>query len=144
MDPRHDGNMMNVVVAPATVDEWPAISALREAYFSAWGVPLQHRGDFTKWVSARIGERVVGCYSYEDVEALRQRYVTDFYRVPGRDGARAFSFMLADIIANAERDNLDILAAHDPRNHGVMLALSKRRFEPVAVVMRLALHKEEV
>lgn len=125
----------SIVVDRATILEWPQIEALRRAYFEAREEPIQRRPPEVAWYVARVGERVLGCYSSHDLPNDGQRWIHDFYRVPGREGARAWAAMWADIEHNRDQDGVVVLAAIAPDNLPQIGALAKRAWTITGVVM---------
>lgn len=125
---------MDMVIEEATILEQPQIEALRRAYFDARGQEVQRRDENVRWYVARVGERVVGCYSAMDDSAMRQRWGCDFYRVPGRLGTRAIAEMQWHITSCADRDGYGVGFAVDPSNVPMLRAAERRGFVPVGVL----------
>jgi len=129
---------MTITVQPATVGEWPEIESLRRAYFEARNQPIQRRGDGTHWmVALDENDRVVGCYSYEDVPDLHQRWALDFYRRPGKVGRAACAAMWRHLRAMTKYDDLRLAATVAPDNAAQLGAMERRGFRPVGIILLL-------
>lgn len=87
-----------------TVLEYFQVEAMRRAFFEQHGLPVQRRSDEARWYIARDGDRVLGCYSVQDVPALGQRWALDFY---GR--GTALRALARHLYAQADEDGFDVL-----------------------------------
>ncbi len=95
---------------------------------------MQRRPPETVWYVARIGERVVGCYSALEARDFGQLWATDFYRVAGRAGTLAVRAMYRDLYARADAADLDLACTIDPANEPQLRAVLGREFEAIGVV----------
>jgi hypothetical protein len=121
-----------VIVDRATVLEWPQIEDLRRAYFAKWNQPVQRRDDSVTWFTARIGEKVLGCYS--TCESGGQRWALDFYVVDGRYGKLAAGIMYQALHADADRDETSLVCIVHPRNIAMLEATREHGWDPIGVL----------
>lgn len=121
-----------VSVEPGTIDDWPAIQALRHRYFDQIGVPYVTAPDATRWVVARAGDRVIGVLGY--VEQKNELWATDLYRVPGPRGTAAV-FKLVwyynDLAQKGEYLRRFVVSI---ANDVMQLAAHKHKIPPIAIV----------
>jgi hypothetical protein len=131
-----------LIVTVAADEDRTAVDALREAYFARSEIPIQERSAEAVWIVARDRDRVVHAVAcLEDVVPLRQRWLMDCYRGPGRAGKLGLLALYDYIRAGVERDALDLVGMCEPDNEKQIQAYKRRGGIPVGIMLRLP-HKE--
>jgi RimJ/RimL family protein N-acetyltransferase len=120
----------------AVFTDYPEIFILQKQFFDSRGTEIQRRPSNVTWivcVDERSG-RVIGCYSYEDLHEMQQRYFHDFYRAPGFAGLRAIKEMHKHLEREAYLDALDVIVCAEPFNLPWIQKLRASEYEIVGVI----------
>lgn len=126
--------MREVSVSMATTDEWPAIEAMRSAYYASRCAPVQHR-DYVEWWVALADGKPAACQSYVDDVNAKQRWVMDTYCYPSREGKLALASLARAAHERADREGYTLLGVTETDNLPNLYAMQKRGWSIVGILL---------
>jgi hypothetical protein len=135
----------STTIRPATIKDWPAILAMREAYYKDLGDipdgrPLLRDLENCVWHVAERAGAVTCCISWRDFpneDGSVSRFAFDFFRSRGRAALVDFIRTGRWATLRAEADGVELVLTVDVRNTPMRKALKMTgQWEAVSIVYR--------